>query len=104
MFLGQAFSLPLPPAHACCHAANTHAALVHVRCFGGQVSVPALCLPLPCSQTAAELQLPRGGTRQLLALPSTAEVTVSNRKMRVFWGKGLLGRRVPAFVKGIRKE
>lgn len=59
LFFGQAFSLPSPPAHACCHAANTHA-FVHVKHFDGQVSIPTLCMPLQYCQTAAELQPPLG--------------------------------------------
>lgn len=59
MFFGHAFLLPLPPAHARCHAAN-RLAFVHVKHFDGQVSIPALRMPLQCCQTAAELQLPAG--------------------------------------------
>lgn len=59
LFFGQPFSLPPPPAHACCHAANTHA-FVRVKHFDGQVSVPTLHVPLQCCQTAAELQPPLG--------------------------------------------
>lgn len=68
---GSSFSLPPPPARACCHAANTRA-FVHEKHFDGQVSIPTFCTPLRCCRTAAGLQPPLGGTWQLLAVHGNA--------------------------------